>query len=264
LHLYHPNHKEKFTVKILLVGGSGHVGTMTTPYLKPHHQLRVLDLAPPKDASVDYIQGSVTDPEVVQQAVEGMDAFIYMVMRRPTDHNSSNANFDDIIANYEANLMGLHIVLHAAKAAGIRHGVYTSTFTVHERTRNRFTSEEDIPLDNPGVYGLTKGLGERVCQYFCREHDMSIIALRITGPSTRQQWIERRSQQKSDVVHIWWSDEEDLARAYLAAVSLQHTGFDAVFIAGDEEQREINLSKAKRLLGWEPQTHRYVDVPATQ
>jgi nucleoside-diphosphate-sugar epimerase len=138
------------------------------------------------------------------------------------------------------------------------HGVHTSTFTVHERTRNKFPSEEEVPLDNPGVYGLTKGFGERICQYFCREHSMSIIAMRITGPSTRQQWIERRGQPKSDHVHIWATDEEDLARAYLAGLSVEHTGFDAVFIAGDEEQGEINLSKAKRLLGWEPLTHTYV------
>jgi len=242
-------------VKVLLVGGSGHVGTMTLPYMKDHHQFRIFDLFPPKAPSIEYVQGSVTDPQIVQQAVKGMDTFIYMVMKRPTDHNSSAANFDDIVANYEANLMGLHILLHAAKAEGIGHGVYTSTFTVHERTRNHFPSEEQVPRDNPGVYGLTKGLGERVCQYFCREHDMSIIALRITGPSTREQWIERRAQPKSDVVHVWWTDEEDLARAYLAAISVQHTGFDAVFIAGDEEGKEINLSKAKRLLAWEPLTH---------
>ena len=245
-------------MKVLIVGGAGHVGTMTLPYMKSHHQFRILDLSPPKDSTVEYIEGSVTDPEVVQRAVKGMDAFIYMVMRRPTDHASSAADFDDIIANYQVNTMGLHILLHAAKEEGITHGVHTSTFTVHERTRNKFPSEEAVPLDNPGVYGLTKGFGERICQYFCREHGMSIIALRITGPRTRQQWIEQRGQPRSNDVHIWVTDEEDLARAYLAGLSVEHTGFDAVFIAGDEEQQEINLSKAKRLLGWEPLTHTYV------
>lgn len=151
--------------------------------------------------------------------------------------------------------MGLHILLHAANLEGVKHGVYTSTFTVHERTRNRFPSEDEVPLDNPGVYGLTKGLGEQVCRYFCREHGMSIFALRITGPSTRQQWLERRQQPKDSSIHIWWTDEADLARAYLKAIETPHTGFDAIFIAGDEENKEINLSKAKRLLGWEPMTH---------
>lgn len=253
-------------MKVLLVGGSGHVGTMTLPYMKPHHEFRVLDMSPPKDASVEYIQGSVTDAAIVQEAMQGMDTFIYMVMQRPTSDRSSVANFDDIVANYDVNAKGVHLVLHAAKEAGIRHAVYTSTFTVHERTRNNFPYEDVVPRDNPGVYGLTKSFGEQACEYFAREHEMSLIALRITGPSTREQWLERRPQilarlqgtSTEESVHIWWTDEEDLARAYLAAISVEHRGFDAVFIAGDYEQREINLSKAKRLLGWEPLTHQVV------
>ena len=78
---------------------------------------------------------------------------------------------------------------------------------------------------------------------------MAITALRITGPSTRSQWLERRTLPKSGPVHIWWTDEEDLANAYLAALSSNHPGFEAFFIAGDEEQKEINLSKSSLLLG---------------
>ena len=88
-------------MKVLLVGGAGHVGTMTIPYMKTDHQFRILALSPPRDSSIDYIEGSVTDPNIVQQALKGMDTFVYMVMRRPTSDNSSVANFDDIIANQE-------------------------------------------------------------------------------------------------------------------------------------------------------------------
>ena len=34
-------------MKVLLVGGAGHVGSFITPYLRQHHDLRVLDLRPP-------------------------------------------------------------------------------------------------------------------------------------------------------------------------------------------------------------------------
>ena len=62
-------------MNVLLVGGSGHVGTMTLPYMKKHHNFRVLDLAPPKDESIEYIQGSVTDVDIVQEALKG-DGYI--------------------------------------------------------------------------------------------------------------------------------------------------------------------------------------------
>ena len=37
-------------------------------------------------------------------------------------------------------------------------------------------------------------------------------------------------------------------------------GFDAMFIAGDENEEEHNLSKARRLLGWQPETHLKLQV----
>ena len=52
---------------------------------------------------------------------------------------------------------------------------------------------------------------------------------------------------------------EDLARAYLAALEAIQIGqgrFDAIYIAGDEREEEHNLSKARRVLGWQPETHR--------
>ena len=74
-------------MNVLLIGGSGHVGTMTLPYMKSHHNFRVLDLLPPKDPSIEYIEGSVTDPDIVQEALKGMDTFVYMVMLRPNERS---------------------------------------------------------------------------------------------------------------------------------------------------------------------------------
>src|SRR5262249_31882198 len=146
---------------------------------------------------------------------------------------------------------------------GIKRGVHTSTMSVHYRERPYFMAEELVPYDTPSVYGLTKGFGELICQYFARWFDMNLIALRITGPRTRAQWLEeRRLPPAAPGEHrLFVSDEEDLANAYLAAleaVQIGHGRFDAVFIAGDEHEQEHNLSKAHRLLNWEPRSQRYL------
>ena len=67
-------------MKILLVGGAGHVGTCTTPYLRRHHDLRVLDIAKPRH-EVEYIEGSIADPEALACALDGVDAFINLTMK---------------------------------------------------------------------------------------------------------------------------------------------------------------------------------------
>ena len=43
----------------------------------------------------------------------------------------------------------------------------------------------------------------------------------------------------------------DVARALLAALDYR-AGFQAFMISGDYEQKLMNMSKARRWLGWEP------------
>jgi len=85
--------------------------------------------------------------------------------------------------------------------------------------------------------------------------------LRITGPRTREQFLSDRATVVPGERHLYWSDEEDLARAYLGAleaVQVGHGRFEAVFVAGDEAEEEHNLSKARRLLGWTPQSQKHL------
>ncbi len=247
-------------MKVLLVGGSGHVGSFITPYLRPHHALRVLDVRPPSHQDVEFVEGSVTDPAALRRALDGVDAFVYLIMKSAQGGSVTDQDIPTIIDNYDVNTKALHLLLFIAQEMGIKQGVYTSSMSVHYRNRTWYPSEEDVPLDSPSVYGLTKGFGELICRYFARWFDMNIIGLRITAPRTRAQWFEGRHTPPvdSDGHPLYVTDEEDLANAYLAAlaaIQLGHGRFDAVFIAGDETHTAHNLSKAQHLLGWQPQAH---------
>jgi nucleoside-diphosphate-sugar epimerase len=253
-------------MKVLLVGGAGHVGTFIAPYLRPHHQLRVLDLRPPRHPEVEYVQGSITNPDDLRRALDGMDTFINLVMKSPQGGSSTDQTLVQIMENYEVNTLGLHLLLFTAHGLGITRGVHTSSMSVHYRERTWFPGEELVAYDTPSVYGLTKGFGEQICQYFARWFDMNLLALRITGPRTREQFVAERRQKRLDPasVRLYVTDEEDLASAYLAALDAVQVGpgrFDAVFIAGDETESEHNLSKARRLLSWQPRSHRYLEAP---
>ncbi|MGH2367160.1 MAG: NAD-dependent epimerase/dehydratase family protein [Chloroflexota bacterium] len=255
-------------MKVLLAGGSGRVGSFVTPYLAKHHDLRVLDLRPPRHEGIEYVEGSVTDPEALRRALDGVDTFLWLVMRRGQGGSVTNQDLPTIVDNYELNTKGLHLLLFTAQEMGVTRGVYTSTMSVHYRKRDRYPGEELTALDTPSVYGLTKGFGELICQYFARWFDMNLIALRITGPREREAYLQERTQTRADRVYpdgtpggskIYVVDEEDLADAYLRALEAVQTGhgrFDAIFIAGDEAEQDHNLSKAQRVLGWQPRAQR--------
>lgn len=253
-------------MKVLLLGGSGHVGSFVSPYLRKEHELRVLDVRPPKHEGLEYVEGSVTDPDSLRRAFAGVDAFVWLVMRKPQGGSFRGQDVETIVENYEVNCKGLHLALFLAQEQGVTRGVYTSSMSVHWRDRAFYHQEETTPLDTPTVYGLSKGFGELICQYFARWWDMNLVALRITGPRTRGQYLAQRRDPPTPppgVRPLLITDEEDLATAYLAAlahVRHGHGRFDAFFIAGDETEKDHNLTKAKRVLGWEPTSHRLLAV----
>lgn len=243
-------------MKVLLVGGSGYVGTFVTPYLQRHHDIRVFDLVPPKH-SVDYVEGSITDPEAVRRALDEMDTFVTVVMKSGQGGSTRDHTVAQTIDNYHVNCLGIHLLLYTAQEMGIMTGVHTSTMSVHNRNRTWYPSEDETPLDGPNVYGLTKGFAEQICRYFAREFGMNLTVLRITGPADRARYIALR-KNPPDGPKLYYTDEEDLANAYLAAIDFVQGGhgrFDVFFISGDAEHKEMNMSRAKALLGWEPKSH---------
>src|ERR1700716_561824 len=153
-------------MKILLLGGSGHVGSFITPYLKEQHELRVLDMRPPRHASVEYVEGSVTDPEALKKALNGVDTFIWLVMRKPQGGSFRDQDVETIAENYDVNCKGLHLCLFTAHELGVMRGVYTSSMSVHYRGRDYYPQEELVPLDTPTVYGLSKGCGRATLPVF--------------------------------------------------------------------------------------------------
>ena len=181
-------------MKILIVGGSGMVGTFIYPYISKHHEIKILDINEPKISECEFIQGSVNDENALIKALDGTDCFINLTMKNPQGGSSKNQTIEDIKENYELNNKGLHMLLFHAQKMGVLRGIHTSTMSVHHRdprsleNNGFYHSEESVNMDTPSVYGLTKSFGERICDYFCRWFDMNIIALRITGPRNKEDW----------------------------------------------------------------------------
>ena len=269
-------------MNLLLVGGSGLVGTAVTPYLRRHHNLRVLDLKSPEH-DLEYVEGSIADPDAVRRALDGMDGFITMAMKGGQGGHDRHHTMEQVIDNYTVNCLGHHVLLYTAAEMGIMRGIYTGTMSVHNRRRTWYPSEEEVPLDGPNVYGLTKGLTEQICHYFVREYDMSLLVYRITGPCNRAMFIDRIKHPPGGP-KLYYTDEEDMAGAYLAGLRfLDQSGSDQAggdqtagdqtgsvqagggrcevfFISGDEKREEMNMAKARDLLGWEPMARKKLGI----
>jgi nucleoside-diphosphate-sugar epimerase len=229
-------------MNVLLMGGSGIVGTLVAPLLMTKHTLRIFDLRRPFDTDIEYVAGSLMDYNAVGQALKGMDALIYMAM--------GSLNYEEWTgteSNFDINIKGIHFAMKAAEHEGIKQGVYTSSMSVYKDLRQRYFADEDIIPDAEEPYGFSKRLGEDVCRNACKRWNMNINVLRLCLPVTKEKWLKDTKQGIPTIA----TDAEDVANAMLAALEYQG-GFQAFMISGDYEQKIMNMSKAKQMLSWEP------------
>jgi nucleoside-diphosphate-sugar epimerase len=229
-------------MRVLLIGGSGIVGTLVIPVLTEKHQLRVFDLRRPFDTDVDYTPGNITDYNALGQAVKGMDAVVYMAMGSLNYEEWSGTE-----SNFDVSIKGLQFALKAANDEGIKQFVYTSSMSVYKDLRERHFEHEDIPPDAEEPYGFSKRLGEEVCRNAYKRWGMNINVLRLCFPVPKEKWLRDTKQGTPTIA----TTAEDVGRAILGALELQ-AGFQAFMISGDYEQKTMNMSKAKRMLNWEP------------
>jgi nucleoside-diphosphate-sugar epimerase len=174
-------------MRLLVIGGSGHVGTLVLPYLRERHAVTVYDLKPPAVGEVEYVAGDVNDYPTLRAATEGRDAVVYMAMgvghSRTTEARASS---------FDVNVKGVFLALEAAREAGITHAVYASSMSVYQgNLEAREFSDEDLAPDARTTYGLTKRFGEEVCRAACATHGMSVNALRLCWPLAADPWQEK-------------------------------------------------------------------------
>lgn len=240
-------------MKVLEIGGSGFVGSLINPYLKQIHELRVLDMKPPQDPSLEYVRGSVLNQDDLDKAAEGMDAVVYLAMAKPPEGQTYNVD-----KCYDIDVKGVHHALQAAVNAGIQRAVYTSTFSTYKDCSTRYFPNEDVRGDaERDPYGLTKRFGEEVCDYFSRSYGITTVVPRLFGPISNEQWHENYDFDPSSnggppkCLNIAASD---LANAFDRAISanLPEGSHTAFFVTGDYTEYLANLSRGKEKLGWEP------------
>lgn len=228
-------------MRVLLIGGSGTVGTMVSPYLAEDHQLRVFDLKPPLDESIEFFSGDLTRFEDLEKAVAGMDAIVYMAMGSLAWDTINGVN-----TAFDINIKCLFLALKAAHEAGITQAVYTSSMSVYADLDGRKFAEESMPTDASDLYGFTKRLGEDVCQNAVANWGMHVNALRLCFPTMDETFAEVEPNKR-----LIATAASDVANAIHSAL-LFHGRFQAFMISGDHENQMMNMSKAKSLLGWEP------------
>jgi dihydroflavonol-4-reductase len=146
--------------RVLVTGGSGFIGQHLVSALVARNQsVRVLDLLPPAHIlpDVEYIEGSVLDPDLVDEALRDVSE-VYHLAALPGMWLPSKAAF------HAVNYRGTEIVITAARKRGVARFLHCSTESILFRapSSRRMDTQGLLPLDDmPGLYTRSKMLAEQ-------------------------------------------------------------------------------------------------------
>lgn len=142
-------------MKILVTGGTGFTGkALVRRLLDDGHQVVALDYKEGiktqelRDWGAEVVIGSVTDAEVVEQCMDGVE-IVHHLAAAFRELDVPNTYYDEV------NVGGTRTVLEAAKRHGVRKFVYCSTCGVHGNVDNP-PADEQAPINAADYYQQTK------------------------------------------------------------------------------------------------------------
>ena len=243
--------------KALVTGGAGFIGSnVAKALLDGGYEVVILD-----NFSTGYrrntddlrgaqiIEGDVRDADAVSRAMSGVDVVFHLA--------ASVGNIRSIerpIEDSETNVIGTLSVLEAARRAGVRKVIYSSSAGIFGELKH-LPIAEDHPAEPDSPYGASKLAGEKMCLAYARLHDLDAVCLRyfnVYGVNQRYDAygnvipIFARRMLRGEPLDVYGDGEQtrdfvsvhDVARANLLAAEAR--GTSAAFNIASGEAITIN------------------------
>lgn len=231
-------------MRILVTGGTGFTGSaLVARLLAEGHEVISLDYqaglrdAELEAAGANLIRGSITDPDVVNDCMRGVDV-VHHVAAAFREHDVPESHYDDV------NVEGARIVLAAAVRHGVRRFVNCSTCGVHGNVEDP-PADEDAPIAPADYYQRSKYEAEPIVREFSERHGLSAITLRpaaIYGPGDPERFYMIFKRVANGTFPMFGSGEtlyhpvyvENLVDAFLLAQDSEHSGGRPYLIADED------------------------------
>ena len=233
-------------MRVVVTGGSGRLGQFVVRDLFSHgHQVSVLDANKPRECICPTYVVDLGKTHLLQDHFKRADAVIHLARRRfPYTETGFNVvtqrwEFPDIAGDgerFNLNIAMTNNVLAAAQIAGARKLVCASSLAIYgfyypttPLTPDYLPVDEEHPLRPQDPYGLSKLVGERLCDALSQKTGMQIASLRFSGIYTEEHRTLLAERSKSPLIRgtgaLWsYIDARDAARACRLALEANFAG----------------------------------------
>ena len=182
---------------IVVTGAAGFIGQHLVRYLVRHTPARIVGLdnlrrgrwdgirdCAPADR-LELIEGDVRDDDLLKRALTGADTVFHLAAQSNVIGAALDTDY-----SFQTNVVGAYNVLRAAREAGARRVVFTSSREVYGEPAV-LPVPEDAPLVAKNFYGASKIAGEAYCRVFdSPETRVCVVRLaNVYGPGDRDRVI---------------------------------------------------------------------------
>ena len=229
---------------VLVTGSTGAIGQPVIRRLVAEgYQVRGLARRPTPGID-DYVMGDLADREAVDRAMDGVNAVIHL------GAYPNRADFLEVLL--QPNVVGLYNVCEAAKEAGVRRLILSSSVQaisgIGHDGRTITLADGFAPRNH---YAVTKVWAEVMGAMYARAHTMSVVTVRI-GWLPRGQVELERIGTTGHGPRMYFS-HDDAARFYHCALTspLPVPGtHEIVFAASAHENPFMDPTPARDVLGY--------------
>ena len=232
-------------MKVLLLGGNGILGPHVVKALEGEHQLRITDVVP-LDSPHETRYVDVADAQQVTAAAAGMDAIVNCAVYRRDPRTAFNVN-----------TLGTYHAVRAAVAHGMDRFINTGPhYAVLGDRYMMFDNpvRDDVPVHpNFSAYPFSKAMGHEICQAFADSHPIhTMFMLFESFPSPSPEPGREGTGTSPFAVSF-----RDAAQAIKCGLEVDMARLpsrcEVFFITGPIPQGRFPNTKARSLLGFEPQ-----------
>jgi UDP-glucose 4-epimerase len=227
-------------MRILITGGSGYIGTYLARWLEGKHDVVLFDQVE-SEAGFACMQGDLCEYSAVREACSGVCAIIH-AGAIPYDSGEAHKIL-------EVNVMGTFNVLEAAIENGVERVIFTSSmcatgigpFSRQAVLPEYFPVNESQSCQPEDTYGLSKLLGEELCEAYSRKHGLVTICLRLgmVYDPNRPDSVNRLGRIMEDpdygsLYHWGCLDVRDMAQAFQLSLGVDASSQGVFNLCGPE------------------------------
>lgn len=230
-------------MKVMITGGSGKVGKYVVERLAQNHHVHIFDAKEPTFGNYKSIKGDILKLTDITQATKGVDAIAHLA----AIPNPLSTSPEKIMM---VNVMGTWNVLKAAVENNIEKVVFASSNAVSGFCGFWATPlvPEYLPLDEQHpdkpteIYGVSKYIGEEMCEVFTRIYGLKTYCLRLLRVLAPDFGIDFRKLSGAPIEEgapaLWgYVDASDVAQAFDLCLSFDRTGHEIFYIGAETTYR---------------------------